>query len=165
VSCTVLHRIASSITGGAGAGFVTRGSLSPDDSLVVVVIANTAGAPEKLLADNIARAVFGLPLVRGPSPLADLPTTSAERAVLVGRYRVAQPDGSRREAMVDVVDGHLTIRLPSDTAKRLLRQHGGVYAVGGPPPNRRVLFDVQDGKATGFVLDHSLRPLPATRVP
>jgi CubicO group peptidase (beta-lactamase class C family) len=150
--------------GGASQGVATRVAHFPDDSLVVVVLANTGRAPEKLLADNIARAVLGIPLVRGPAPLADVPTTPAERAALVGRYRVAQPDGTRRDATVEDVDGRLTIRVAGRVAP-LQRQHGHVYVMGGAPPNQRVLFDVRDGRATGFILDHSLRPVPATRAP
>jgi len=150
--------------GGASAGFAARVSHLPDDSLTVVVLANTGGVNEKRLADNIVRAVFGLPVVAGPPPVVDLPTTAVERAALVGRYAVAQPDGRRREATVEDVGGQLMLRLGTDTPRRLRRQQGDVYVTAGPPPTQRILFDVHNGKATGFILDHSLRPLPASRV-
>ena len=46
---------------------------------------------------------------------------------------------------------------------RLQRQRENVYAVA-QMAGARFLFDVQGGRATGFVLDRGMRPLPATRV-
>jgi D-alanyl-D-alanine carboxypeptidase len=46
--------------GGGINGFLTHAAYYPDDSLVIVVLANTSPAPVDLMARNVARIVFGL---------------------------------------------------------------------------------------------------------
>lgn len=150
--------------GGNINGFAANVAHYPDDSLVVAVLANTSGAPATRLTDNIARAVLGLPLVTGPAPLADLPSTAEERAAVVGKYSIAMPDGARRDVTIEETDGQLMIRLGGGTPARMQRQGDFVYAIPGQGGGR-VLFDVQGGKVSGFVLDRGARPLPATRAP
>jgi D-alanyl-D-alanine carboxypeptidase len=52
--------------GGGIHGFVSMLSHYPDDSLTIVVLANSAPAPVGRIAGNLARIVFGMPLA-GPS--------------------------------------------------------------------------------------------------
>jgi CubicO group peptidase (beta-lactamase class C family) len=150
--------------GGGIPGFSAHLTHMPDDSLVVAVLANSASTPSSELAVNIARVVIGLPLQRGPAPLADLPTTAAERSALVGRYRVAQPDGTREDAEVLEENGQLMLRLGGRPALRLQRQQGQVFAPAGQPGVRVRFETAGNGRATGFLIDRASRPLPATRV-
>jgi D-alanyl-D-alanine carboxypeptidase len=155
------HRVVQH--GGNINGFAAHLAHYPDDSLVVAVLANTSGAPAARLADNIARAVLGLPLQSGTPQFADLPTTPEERVLYAGKYAMAMPDGARRDVTIEDANGQLMVRLGGGTPARLQRQREHVFAVPGPGGGR-FLFDVQGGRVLGFVLDRGARPLPATRV-
>jgi D-alanyl-D-alanine carboxypeptidase len=82
--------------GGGINGFISELAYYPDDSLTVVVLANTAPAPSEQIAENIARSAFGMPLRGAPERPSDLPITADERTRLAGNYRLTWPDGSRR---------------------------------------------------------------------
>ena len=73
-------------------GFNSSLEYYPDDSLTVVVLSNTVPAPTNMIASNIARMIFGLPLVGTAEPIVAL--AGAERAKCVGTYRVALPNGA-----------------------------------------------------------------------
>lgn len=73
-------------------GFISSLDYYPDDSLTVVVLSNTAPAPTSVIAGNIARMVFGLPLVGTPLPVVTL--TGEERARYLGTYRISTPGGA-----------------------------------------------------------------------
>ena len=79
--------------GGGINGFNSMLQYFPSDTLSIAVLVNTNGPWADRVADNIARAALGLPLVAPPKPLADLPTTAEERARFAGTYRLALPDG------------------------------------------------------------------------
>lgn len=86
------------------------------------------------------------------------------RKMLAGRYRVTEPDGRHRDVSVTVVDGQLMMALPPETVPLRMQRHRAlVYAVQGHQ-GVRVLFDVQDSHATGFILGRGFRPLSAIRV-
>jgi CubicO group peptidase (beta-lactamase class C family) len=75
--------------GGAINGFATQQLWLPDDSLRVVVFANTGGSPTDRLAYNLAAVVVGEPLRAGPKPLVAVPLPATVRDAAVGRYLLA----------------------------------------------------------------------------
>lgn len=93
--------------GGGINGFNAMLQYYPADSLTVVVLGNTNGPMVDRVADNIARAALGLPLVRPPAPPQDLATTGAQRARYLGTYRLAPPGGDPIELRVFERDGQL----------------------------------------------------------
>lgn len=78
------HRVVQH-TGGIN-GFSTQQLWLPDDSLRVVVFANTLGSDPARLARNLAAAVLGEPLRPGTPRLAPVPLPAAVREAAVGRY-------------------------------------------------------------------------------
>ncbi|HJU69044.1 MAG TPA: serine hydrolase domain-containing protein [Gemmatimonadaceae bacterium] len=93
--------------GGGINGFNTMAMYYPADTLSIVVLANTNGPWADRIANNIARAALGAPLVAAPPRLADLPTTAEERARFAGTYRLVLPNGRTLNLRVFERDGKL----------------------------------------------------------
>jgi len=148
--------------GGGINGFISQEEYYPQDSLTVVVLANTAPAPSSQVARNAARMVLGLPLVTGPVVPAEIALDSTQRARYVGTYALQMPDASRVPARVVDENGHLVIEMRGQRTQ-LMAVAPNVFAVRGQP-EARVLFTVDNGRATEFLLDRGMRPLAATRV-
>ena len=149
--------------GGGINGFISSLAHYPDDSLVIAVLANTSPAPSDALLDNIARVAFGMPLRTGPDPVADVATTPEERAAFLGDYVAVAPDGRRMPGKVVERDGRLVVEITGQPPLRLKKQNEpNTFAPDGGPG--RFIFDVANGKATGFVWDRGSRPIEARRV-
>ena len=148
--------------GGGINGFISQEEYFPDDSLTVVVLANTAPAPSAGLARDVARLVLGLPR-QGPPPLPnDIALDSAQRARYVGQYALQAPDASRSPARVLEEGGHLVLEARGQRGQ-LVPVGPDVFQLKGQP-GMRVRFTVANGKATEFLLDAGMRPLAAVRV-
>ena len=153
------HRVISH--GGGINGFISSLAHYPDDSLTVVVLANTSPAPSDAVADALARAVLGVAR-RVPQPPKDLPTTAEQRAKYVGRYALTRPDGSK--VGVRIYDENDALMFQQDgqpAGVKLASQGSDVFNGRGPG---RVAFDVVNGRTVGFVAG-SGRSLEAVRVP
>ena len=150
------HRVVSH--GGNVNGFAAGLMHLPDDSLFVAVLSNTSSAPSARIADDIVRAVIGVPRV-AVAP-RDVALSADERAAMLGRYSLVQPDGSRREVSLVEQDGHVALSIPGQPPMVLLRQDGPVFTVRGQTATR-VFFEMNGGRVTGFILDRGSRPLPA----
>jgi CubicO group peptidase (beta-lactamase class C family) len=148
--------------GGNVNGFAAGLMFVPDDSLYVAVLSNTSSAPSSRIATDIARAVLSIPRV-AVAP-RDQPVQADERAAMLGRYSVTQPDGTKREASIVEQDGHLALSIPGQPAMVLQRQEGPVFTVRGQA-GIQVFFEMSGGRVTGFILDRGSRPLPARRIP
>lgn len=146
--------------GGAINGFNSFMSYVPQDSLVIVVLANTAAAPTGMIADAIMRAVLGLPVPPPPPAPADLPLTANNRDRYVGEFLLARPDGSRQPVRVFVQEGKLLVSLAGQTPTPLRSQGAHVFLDGS---GNRFAFDVTDDRATGFMFGTGLRRLEAVR--
>src|SRR5262249_35965752 len=73
-------------------GFTTASVYFPDDSVNVVVFSNADRGPDGL-AQNIARSVFGLPLVSTPRPVVAVPLPADVRDAIPGVYDLDSPGG------------------------------------------------------------------------
>jgi len=150
--------------GGGINGFISHLAHYPDDSLTIAVLANTAPAPSDRIAENIARVAFGMPLRAAPERPADLPVAVEERTRVAGNYRITWPDGSRRNVRVFASGEQLMLQIEGQPATRLMKQSAAnSFAVAGQPG--RIMFDITNGAATGFVVDRGARPMEAVRVP
>ena len=148
--------------GGGINGFISHEEYYPDDTLTVVVLANTAPAPSQAVARNAARAVLGLPLVTRVAPPPEVALDSAQRARYVGRYAIQQPDATRSPASVVEESGHLVLEARGQRAE-LIAIGPDLFTVRGQP-GARVSFTMANGRATEFVLDQGMRPLSARRI-
>lgn len=150
--------------GGGINGFISELAYYPDDSLTIVVLANTSPAPSNQVADQLARVAFGMPFPT-PAPPADLPIAADERTRLTGSYRVTWPDGSKRPARIYADGERLMIQIDGQPAAgaRLLKQTAPNAFVA--PGLGRIVFDVSGSAVTGFYIDAGARPREAVRVP
>jgi CubicO group peptidase (beta-lactamase class C family) len=150
--------------GGGINGFISSLAHYPNDSLTIVVLANTSPAPSDQLADDIARIAFGMPARTPPARPADLPIAAEEFARLAGNYRLGWPDGKRRPTRVYQENGQLMIQIEGQPAIKLMKQADpNTFVITGQPG--RVRFDVANGTVTGFVIERGARSLEAVRVP
>jgi CubicO group peptidase (beta-lactamase class C family) len=149
--------------GGGINGFISELAYYPDDSLTVVVLSNTAPAPSEQIAENVARAAFGMPFAGPPERPADLPIAADEIARLAGNYRVTWPDGSKRNARIYAEGTQLMLQVENQPAVRLMKQPASnTYATMG---QGRIVVDVVNGAVVGFMIDRGARPLEAVRAP
>ena len=152
---TVMH-------GGNVNGFAAGLIVLPDDSVYVAVLSNTSSAPSSRIATDIARVVASIPRV-AVAP-RDQPVQADERAAMIGRYSMTQPDGTKRDASIVEQEGHLALSMAGQPPMVLLRHDGPVFTVRGQG-GTQVFFEMSGGRATGFILDRGSRPLPARRLP
>jgi hypothetical protein len=76
---------------------------------------------------------------------------------------VTFPDGSKRKTRIYAEAAQLMIQVESQPAGRLMKQAApNTYVVMG---QGRIVVDVSNGKAVGFVIDRGARPLEAVRAP
>lgn len=124
-------------------GFSSMLSAYPDDSLIVVVLANSEDANTGRIAQRIARAAFGLtePVVR------DLPVSAAEATRFAGNYRLNDALDLRVFARGD----SLMMQATGQGASRLLSQGGGVFRASFDP-EVRVEFEMTGDRAPALTL-------------
>ena len=150
--------------GGGINGFISSLAHYPNDSLTIVVLANTAPAPSDQLADDIARIVFGMPARTAPARPVDLPIAADESARLAGNYRLYWPDGGRRPTRIYVENNQLMIQIEGQPPLKMLKQaEPNTFALSNQPG--RVRFDLVNGKVVGFVVDRGARSVEAIRLP
>jgi len=77
--------------GGGIHGFQSMLAYYPNDSLTVVVLANSTPSPVSRIAGDVARIMFGLPLEGLVPPRVTI--TAADRAQYVGSYALARRNG------------------------------------------------------------------------
>jgi CubicO group peptidase (beta-lactamase class C family) len=149
--------------GGGINGFVTSLQYYPDDTLTVVVLANTGPAPSDELATNIARLVFGMPLPKPRPKLADLPVTAAMRANVVGMYELKTPAGPRTFRVYSQGE-QLFAQLAGQDSFRLLHQGQAVFGAEFDS-SVRISFVPADAPATKFLFRQGEFQSEAPRVP
>ena len=115
--------------------------------------------------DQAARRVSDLTsLPSGPAPEArDLPLTAEEMARYAGTYTL-RPGQRTMEVRIFVEGGRLMSQATGQDAFRLHAQGGHVF-VPDFDDEVRVVFTVQDGRATGMVLHQAGQQVPGTRNP
>jgi CubicO group peptidase (beta-lactamase class C family) len=128
--------------GGGIPGFTTASIFFPDDSVNVAVFSNSDGVPDPL-AQNIARAVFGIPLVAGRRPLAAVPLPDADRDRLPGVYELA---GGTIVISVTLENGQLMAKAEGQ-AQGFPLVYGGNLQFGATfDPSLRLTFVSENGK-------------------
>jgi D-alanyl-D-alanine carboxypeptidase len=146
--------------GGGIHGFNTDLAYYPDDTLHVVVLANTESNPGRL-AEQIARVALGLPLA---TPPRDVALAAAERARYVGTYVLTAPSGQRESVRVFDQGGVLTAQIGERTTGRLVALGNHAFALQ-EYPEVRITFAVSGGSATKLTLARPGGTFEALRQP
>jgi CubicO group peptidase (beta-lactamase class C family) len=134
-------------------GFNTSALHFPDDSLDVVVFSNSERSGAGRLAQNLARAVLGLPILpHHPPPPAAEAVEPALRDAVVGVYELARPDGGALVFHL-MADGEgLAAQAEGRRRFRLVPLGDGAFRAGYDP-SLRVTFDrAPDGRVTGVTV-------------
>lgn len=150
--------------GGSVNGFTTSSAYFPDDSVNVVVFTNSDGGPDAL-AQNISRAVFGMPLVAGPRPLVAVPLPDADRDRVVGVYDVESP-GGKLALHVMIEDGKLMAQAEGQGQGKFPLVYTGNLQFGAAvDPSLVLTFLSENGRITGLRLQQGGGTLEGTRRP
>lgn len=129
-------------------GFTTVGNFFPDDSLNVVVFSNADRGPDAL-GQNIARAVFGLPLVTRPKAVTAVPLPDSIRDKLPGIYELAPPNGGKFVVHIMVENGQVVTQAEGQGQGKFPLIYAGNMTFGAAfDPSLRVTFIEAGGKVT-----------------
>lgn len=141
--------------GGGIPGFNTFMSYYPADSLGVVVLVNTSPGHPGRVEQAVTRAALGLDRL----VIQDLPLGPSERARYLGTYDMGDLD-----VRVFERDGVLSAQPTGQPALRMLYQGDHTFLLNAPQ-EIRLVFEVEDGQATRFVLHQGGATVPAPRRP
>jgi len=141
--------------GGGINGFNTMMSHYPDDDLDLVVLSNTGGPHAGQVAETIARWALGIDVV----VVKDEPLSAEELSVYEGVYQI-RPE---LELSVLVRDGQLFSRATGQGEFRL-RAQGAHWFIPTFDDNVRLIFIVEEGRATGLTLHQGGQTIEAPRV-
>ncbi len=147
--------------GGGINGFITDLSYYPDDSLHVVVLANTSPSNPQRLGEQIARVVLGIPLLAAP---VGVRLDAPERARYVGAYNLIVPSGEKYPVRVFEQNAQLMVQIGEDAPGRLIAVGGHAF-LSAEDPSVRVTFVVSGDRATKVTLVDGGQTLEATRTP
>jgi CubicO group peptidase (beta-lactamase class C family) len=151
--------------GGGVNGFTTSSIYFPDDGVNVVVFTNSDGGPDPL-ALNIARAVFGMPLVPLPRPPVTVPLADADRDKLPGTYDLKTPTGGVFTVHVMVEEGRLVTQAEGPGQGKFPLVHLGNLRFGAAfDPTLIVAFTVEGDKATKLQLTQRGNTMEGPRRP
>lgn len=134
--------------GGGINGFITDLVYYPDDTLHVVVLANTSPSNPGRLGDQIARVALGLPLRTPPAGVA---LAAAERARYVGNYTLTGPGGQKAPMRIFEQAGALLGQIASQPPTRLIALGNHAFVLQ-EDPDVRISFAVDGDRATKLTL-------------
>ena len=146
--------------GGGIPGFISANVWFPDAKMSITVLTNSGAARADLLMKQIARAAFGVPLVQ---PAKSVPLAAGERAKYVGVYALQLPNGPE-DFTIAQSDSGLTAQLAGQAAIAL--QYLGSDTFGASfDPNLRIVFTLENGRATKLTLKQGGRSFDGARKP
>jgi CubicO group peptidase (beta-lactamase class C family) len=146
--------------GGGIHGFLSMLAHYPDDSLTVVVLANTSPVAINLIAHNLARIVFGLPLEGARAPRVAL--SAAQRAPYVGEYTITRPNGSPLQLQISLEGDRLMAQAPGQPQQELIPNGNHTFSADFDR-TMRLTFVVENGKATKLTLRQGGAEMPGVR--
>ncbi|HSA56977.1 MAG TPA: serine hydrolase domain-containing protein [Gemmatimonadaceae bacterium] len=138
--------------GGGVHGFTSSSMYFPDDSVNVVVLTNSNGGPDPL-AINIARAVFGMPLVPLPRPPVIVALADADRDRLPGVYDLSRLNGGVFTVHITIEQGRLMAQAEGPGQGKFPLLHLGNLRFGATmDPTLVLAFTAEGGRATKLQL-------------
>jgi CubicO group peptidase (beta-lactamase class C family) len=146
--------------GGGIHGFTTELAYYPNDTLHVVVLANTEANPERL-ADQIARVALGLPL---RTPPVGITLIAAERARYVGAYTMRSPTGQTVPIRVFEQGDALMGQIGGNDPARFVALGNHTFTLR-QDPDVRITFAVTGDRATKLTAVQPSGTMEATRNP
>jgi CubicO group peptidase (beta-lactamase class C family) len=147
--------------GGGINGFITDLSYYPDDTLHVVVLANTSPSNPGRLSEQIARVALGLPLRTAPTGVT---LAGAERARYVGTYTLKGPGGQAAKMRISEEGGALVSQIANQPPGRMVALGNHAFVLRDDP-DVRITFNVSGDRATALTLAQPGGTMEAARDP
>ena len=148
--------------GGSINGFSTQQYWFPAESLSVVVFVSSEATNPDGLANNLASAVLGLPVLPYKPPT--VPLTAADRAKYEGTYEIVTPDGNTMVVKL-FSEGDTMMGQPEGQGKTPLRYIGDDTFGADFDASLRLRFKVDGGRAVGGTLEQRGASMPVKRRP
>jgi len=134
-------------------GFTTASGYYPDDSVNVVVFSNADAGPDAL-AFNVARVVFGMPVVAAPKPVVAVALPDSIRDKLPGTYDLAAPAGGKFVVHILVENGQVVTQAEGPGQGKFPLIYAGNWVFGAAfDPSLRVTFIRENGAVTKMRLE------------
>jgi D-alanyl-D-alanine carboxypeptidase len=147
--------------GGGINGFITDLSYYPDDTLHVVVLANTSPSNPGRLSEQIARVTLGLPLRTAP---AGVTLNAAERARYVGTYTFKTPSGQTVPIRIFEQGDALIGQIGGNDPARFVALGNHSFTLQ-QDPDARITFSVSGDRAIKLTAVQPGGTIEATRSP
>ena len=128
-------------------GFTTSALYFPDDSLNIVVFDNSGEANPGTLSLNIARVLFGMPVVPRPRPPVAQPLPVDRRDKFVGMYVLSVPGRDSLVFNVRAQGDGLVADVAGQGVTPLIYVGNDTFGIGADP-GARLTFVVEGDRAT-----------------
>jgi D-alanyl-D-alanine carboxypeptidase len=130
-------------------GFATTQYWFPDDTMSLIVFTNSDSQGPDLLATNIARAIFNMPLVSRPKAAPVVALDRALRDQVVGVYEFATPNGGAFVVHVYIANDQLVSKAEGPGQGEFPLLYYGDNTFGASfDPSLRLRIDPATGSAT-----------------
>lgn len=137
--------------GGGIHGFITANAYFPIDSLSVTVLTNAAPSDPDALLGNVARAVFGIPLVHRTHAAKEVPLPDSVRSAVLGKYDV---DMGAKKMLISFFADSTGLRTQADGQSSFPIYYAGDLTFAAQiDPSLRIHFDLANGRATRVTVD------------
>ena len=147
--------------GGGINGFITDLAFYPNDSLHVVVLANTSPSNPGRLASQVARVALGLPLL---TPPVGITLAGAERARYVGSYTFTAPSGQKTAVRIFEQGPALLAQMTGQPPSPLIALGNHTFVLR-EDLEVRLTFVVEGDRAVRLTLAQPTSTVEATRDP
>jgi CubicO group peptidase (beta-lactamase class C family) len=149
--------------GGGIHGFITSNAYFPSDSLSITVLTNAAPSNPDALLDNIARAVFGMPLEQPTQAAQEVPLPDSVRSAVQGKYNV---DMGAKQMMITFFADSTGLRTQAEGQSSFPIYYAGDLTFAAKmDPSLRIHFDVENGRATRVTVEQRGTKHGGPRVP
>lgn len=137
--------------GGGIHGFITSNAYFPSDSLSITVLTNAAPSDPDALLDNIARAVFGVPLVQPVQAAGEVPLPDSVRDAVQGKYNVNM---GGKEMVITFLADSAGLRTQVEGQPSFPIYYAGDLTFAAKVDSSlRIRFDVESGRATRVTVE------------
>jgi CubicO group peptidase (beta-lactamase class C family) len=149
--------------GGGIHGFITSNAYLPNDSLSITVLTNAAPSDPDALLDNVARAVYGIPLVQPVHAARKVPLPDSVRSAVQGKYNV---DMGAKKLLISFFADSTGLRTQAEGQSSFPIYYAGDLTFAAEmDPSMRIRFDLDHGRATRVTVEQGGVSHGGPRVP
>jgi CubicO group peptidase (beta-lactamase class C family) len=137
--------------GGGIHGFITANAYFPSDSLSITVLTNASPSDPDALLDNVARAVFGIPLVQPMHAATEVPLPDSVRSAVQGKYDV---DMGAKKMLITFFADSTGLRTQAEGQSSFPVYYAGDLTFAAKmDPSLRIHFELENGHASRVTVE------------